>query len=131
MKAQKINIQWEASENLKNHKCTSEFDFIPEALVKRLVSEKKISKSSAVYNLISWILKNAFQVLTVELTYMYNACIESCIFPKSWNIGKISPIPKPAKNSSNAKDWRPITQIPLPGKLLERILHDQIYKYFE
>ena len=30
-----------------------------------------------------------------------------------------------------AKDWRPITQISLPGKLLERIIHTQLSSYLE
>ena len=129
--AQKIDMTWEASENLKKHTCKFEFDFISEALVKKLVSEIKISKSSAVNNLSSRILKDAFQVLIFELTHLYNLCIGAGIFPRDWSIGKISPIPKTNKNSYNPKDWRPITQIPLPGKLFERIIHDQIYKYFD
>ena len=64
-------------------------------------------------------------------SHLYNTCIETCIFPRDCSTGKISPIPKTNSNSINPKDWRPITQIPLPGKLLERILHDQIYKYFD
>ena len=43
----------------------------------------------------------------------------------------MSPIPKTNKNRNDPKDWRPITQIALPGKLLECILHDQIYKHFD
>ena len=70
-------------------------------------------------------------MLTFELTYLYNTCVGTCIFPRQWSIGKISPIPKTTANSTNVKDWRPITQIPLPGKILERILHDQIYTYLE
>ena len=69
--AKKINSEWEASDNLKNHTCTFEFEFIPEQWVKRLISEIKICKSSAVDNLSSRILKDAFQVSTVELTYIY------------------------------------------------------------
>ena len=82
-----------------------------------------MSKSSAVHNLSTMILKDAVQVLTVELTYMYNVCIESGLFPESWSIGKISPIQKNGKSSTDAKDWRLIMQIPLSGKLLECILH--------
>ena len=70
-------------------------------------------------------------VLTVELTHLYNECINNGIFPRAWSIGKITPIHKTSKNSEHAKDWRPITQIPLPDKLLERIIHDQIYQYFD
>ena len=46
-------------------------------------------------------------------------------------MGKITPFPKTKSFSTKVKEWRPITQIPLPGKLLERVLHDQIYNYFD
>ena len=31
----------------------------------------------------------------------------------------------------NVKNWRPISQVKLPGKLLEREVHWQISTYFE
>ena len=129
--AQKFDTTWEPSQNLKNHKSSFDFNIITEEMVRKLVSDIKISKSSAVHNLSSRILKDAFHVLSFELAYLYNTCIDVGIFPQDWSIGKISPIPKTSNTSNNPKDWRPITQIPLPGKLLERILHDQIYKYFD
>ena len=129
--ADKIKSSWEPTECLKNITSTFEFEFIPESWVSRLVSDIKTSKSSAIDNLSSKLLKDAFSSLTLELTHLYNICIETSIFPSSWCIGKISPIPKTSCNSTSAKDWRPITQIPLPGKLLERALHDQIYRYLE
>ena len=95
------------------------------------VSDIKVSKSSAIENLSSKLLKDAFSILSVELTYLYNICIETCIFPNSWSVGKTTPIPKTNISSTSPKNWRPITQIPLPGKLFERVLHDQIYNYLE
>ena len=129
--AKKMSQPWEPTECLT--KITSEFgfEFITENIVRKMISEIKISKSSAIDNLSSKILKDSFSVLIIELTYLYNKCIERSIFPRAWSIGKISPIPKLNVNSTKVKDWRPITQIPLPGKLLERILHDQIYTYLE
>ena len=112
-------------------KSTFGFESVPEKVVERLVSEIKTSKSSAIDNLSSKILKDAFSALTFELTHLYDTCIETSIFPRKRSIGQISPIPKTTKHSTKVKDWRPITQIPLPGKLLERILNDQIYNYME
>ena len=40
-----------------------------------------------------------------------------------------TPIPKTNTNSTKPGDWRPISQISLPGKLLERIIHTQLYVY--
>ena len=68
-----------------------------------------------------------------ELTYIYNTSLNTGIFPSSWGIGVVTPIPKTSSSSKNAcaKDWRPITQISLPGKILERIIHTQLSKYLE
>ena len=65
-----------------------EFVFVPEAWVKRLVSDIKFSKSSAMDSLSTKVLKDAFLILTIELTHLYNVCIESGNFPRAWSIGK-------------------------------------------
>ena len=57
---------------------------------------------------------------------MYNSCLQQGIFPKLWGFSTVTPIPKTNKNSSDPKDWRPISQIALPGKILEKIIHSQI-----
>ena len=122
---------WERTDSLKCAGSSFKFDFVQEVWIEKLVKDIKVTKSCAMENLSSRILKDAFSILTLELTYLYNTCIDKAIFPTRWSIGKISPIPKTNSSSTKVKDWRPITQIPLPGKLLERVLHDQIYNYFD
>ena len=122
---------WKETDSLKNINSTFKFDFVHEGWIKKLIKDIKKTKSSAVDNLGSQILKDAFSVLTLELTFLYNCCIENGIFPVSWSVGKITPIPKTSNISTEAKNWRPITQIPLPGKILERVMHSQIYNYFD
>ena len=61
--AQQIGTEWEATDNLIKHECTFdtfEFIFVREAWVKRLVSDIKISKSSAMDSLSTKVLKDAF-----------------------------------------------------------------------
>ena len=99
--------------------------------VKRLIKDMCVAKSSAIDELSTKLLKDAFEILFFELTYMYNSCLQQGIFPKSWGTSKVTPIPKTNKNSSNPKDWRPISQIALPGKLLEKIIHAQITFYLD
>ena len=79
----------------------------------------------------SRLLKDAFEVLTFELAYLYNTCLQNGIFPKKWGINKVTPIPKTNTNSTKPADWRPISQICLPGKLLERLIHTQISDYLD
>ena len=64
-------------------------------------------------------------------TFSYNMCLQNGIFPKSWCISMVTPIPKTKTKSKKAGDWRPISQISLPGKLLEKIVHSQLYNYLQ
>ena len=107
------------------------FDFLSEDSITKLVNNIKISKSSAMGSLSSRIVKDAFQVCTPELTDIFNICLDVGIFPASWGVGEITPIPKVNVLSKQPGDWRPITQIKLPGKLLERCIHTQLYAFFD
>ena len=98
--------------------------------VLKLVNEIKISKSSAYQELASRLFKDAFSILTKELTYLFNICITNGEFPKDWGLAEVTPIPK-SGDLNIVKNWRPISQIKLPGKLLERLIHRQLSVYFE
>ena len=99
--------------------------------VERLVKEICLAKSSAMDELSTKLLKDAFEIICFELAYMYNSCLQQGVFPKVWGLSKVTPIPKTNKNSSDPKDWRPISQIALPGKILEKIIHSQITFYLD
>ena len=94
------------------------FNFIPLEVVRRLVKDIEISKSSGLTFLSSRLLKDDFLVLIPELTHLFNESLNTGLFPKSWRIGNITPIPKEG-NPLESGNWRPITLLPLPSKLLE------------
>ena len=50
-------------------------------------------------------------------------------FPTEWCLGIVTPIPKVHINNKDPKNWRPISQIQLPGKILEHIVHTQLNNY--
>ena len=107
------------------------FKWVTVREVNWLVKDICIAKSSAIDELSTRLLKDAFEVLCFELAYLYNACLQQGIFPKTWGASKVTPIPKTNRNSSDPKDWRPISQIALPGKLLEKIIHSQLSYYLD
>ena len=104
------------------------FQFISMDIVRKLVKEIEISKSSGIENLNSRLIKDAFTVLIPELTHLFNDSIETGIFPLSWSIGSITPIPKDG-DLLEPGNWRPITILPLPSKLLEKAIHYQVITY--
>ena len=96
--------------------------------VTKLIREVNIHKSSATPKLSSRLLKDAFEVLPAEICHMLNMSLNTGEFPDSWCIGYITPLPKTG-NLLEANNWRPISQIPLIGKLLERIVNSQVQSY--
>ena len=125
------------NKELDKKKCdinvTSSFSFswVSQNEVKRLIKEICITKSSAVDEINTRLLKDAFEVLSYELTYLNNSCLQNGIFPEMWTTSKVTPIPKTSYKSTKPGDWRPISQISLPGKLLEKIIHAQLEVYLD
>ena len=119
---EKCKIQTDSSFNFK---------WVTEREVKNLIKEICLTKSSATEDLNTRTVKDAFEVLHFELTYMYNSCLQYGVFPEKWGIGKVTPIPKTNSTSTKPGDWRPISQICIAGKLLEKIIHSQLYFYLE
>ena len=69
---------------------TFSFDIISEETVSKLIKNINISKSSAMGTLSSRLVKDAFQVCSHELTYLFNRCLEHGVFPISWGMGEIT-----------------------------------------
>ena len=122
---------WQESDFKLHIDTTFDFSPITEDEIKKLITKIDLSKSSALGDLSTRLLRDAFVCLVSELTYIYNASLDTGVFPTAWGIGIVTPIPKTNSSSKNAKDWRPITQISLPGKILERVIHTQLSKYLE
>ena len=60
-------------------------------------------------------LKDAFEVCIAELTYLFNLCLEIGSFPTTLGIVETTPIPKISISNKKTENWRPISQIKLPG----------------
>lgn len=64
------------------------------------------------------------------MAIVFNNCLDSGSFPQLWKESIMVPIPK-KQNPKYLNNLRPISLIPLPGKLLERIIHKHLYLYLE
>ena len=97
--------------------------------VKKFVQEIDVSKSSSIQHLNSTVLKDAFLLPIPQLTHLFNCSIGTSIFASDWKSGKVIPIPK-TKQTQYATNWRPICLLSLPGKILEKFVHRQLYIEF-
>ena len=76
---------------------------------------------------------NGWQALINQLTYLFNYSIATSIFPVQWKTALVIPIPKTGNNNDGNKpeSYRPISLLPLPGKLLEKLVHNQLSSFLE
>ena len=101
-----------------------EFTQIKDETTEDLVKNINTKKSSSVTDLSSKILKDAFAVLIPKLTFLTNLSISSNIVPQAWKSAKVIPVPKEG-NPEDVNNLRPISLLPMPSKLLEKIIHKQ------
>ena len=62
------------------------------------------------------------------LCLIYNKCLASGTFPEIWKKGNVIPVHK-KESRQLKKNYRPISLLPICGKILEKIVFDVIYKH--
>ena len=68
--------------------------------------------------------------MIVEITHLINECLRLSVMPLQWQVGIITPMPK-GKATTNPSDWRPVSVLPFPRKIIERIVNHQLVYHFE
>ena len=106
------------------------FTNVHEAEVFKVIKTINVSKSSGIENMSSFVLKEALTILLTQITYLFNLTIKTSRFPKAWKEALVIPIPKTG-NLTKVENYRPISLLPLPGKLLEKLIHAQLSEHLE
>ena len=98
--------------------------------VMKLCKEIKIMKSSGCDMISSRVCKDAFVILVDHLVHIFNCSLNSCVFPDAWKQARVVPLFK-GGDQSDVSNYRPVSLLPLPGKLLEKIVHKKVVQFFE
>ena len=72
------------------------------------------------------IIKLAAPVISDSLTLIFNQAITLSSFPDEWKIARVVPLYKNGQRGIPG-NYRPISVLPAISKIMERILHDQLY----
>ena len=107
----------------------SEFNTTEEEVLK-LIKDIKIHKSSGFVEINSRVMKDAFEYLAGQVTHLLKCSLDTQIVPEGWKEATIVPIPKDG-NLTLVENYRPISLLPLPSKLLEKIVHRNISEYLD
>ena len=101
-----------------------------QAEVLKIIRSINISKSSGLTDISSFVIKEAFLVCICQITHLFNLSLSTSTFPVAWKKALVIPIPKTG-DLTKVQNYRPISLLPLPGKILEKLVHKQLSMYFE
>ena len=74
-------------------------------------------------------LKLCAAEVALPLEIIFNDCIKSGTFPNSWKYANVQPIHNKG-NRQDKSNYRPISLLPICGKILEKIVFDHVYAFF-
>ena len=96
-------------------------------MVKQIMTLKN-GKSTGLDQISVRLLKGGATVLSEHLTYLFNMSITNAEVPEMWKVKRVSPIFKSGSKLS-CSNYRPISIQPIPLKLLEQVINEQLSKF--
>ena len=80
----------------------------------------------------TWLLKECSNSLSPFLMALFNASLSSGIFPSPFKIAIVTPLlKKPDLDCNVPQSYRPISNLPVLSKLLERIVSTQLQAFID
>ena len=103
------------------------FKTVSEEEVKKCVhsiSTKAIGSDNLSLEMILPVLED----ITPVVTHIINFSLSRNVFPSQWKNAYVIPLPK-SSNSTTVTEYRPISILPVLSKVLETIVHNQLYSF--
>ncbi|CAB4037987.1 Hypothetical predicted protein, partial [Paramuricea clavata] len=107
-----------------------EFKEVDESFILRELGSLKTNKATGLDQISAKLLKDSSSIIASGLTKIINASFVSQTFPDVWKKGKIIPFFK-SNDPTSPNNYRPITILPIVSKIMERIVHRQVYEYLQ
>ena len=105
----------------------SHFTCYPTDVIK-LICKLDNNSAAGVDGITSIMLKNTAISVSPLLTHLFNLSISTGSVPSAWKLSRVIPIFKSGDRQS-ASNYRPISLQPIIGKLLERLIHQNILQH--
>ncbi len=109
-----------------------DFSFSPvtEETVLKLLLNINPSKAAGLDNLAGKFLREGATVLVTPVTEICNLSIRLSTFPDKCKIAKLKPLFKKG-SKTEAKNYRPISLLPLISKIVEKVIYDQTQNFLD
>jgi len=103
------------------------FKFVPAHDIKKIIMGMK-SNAIGVDGISIQFIKMFLDEIIFVLEHIFNYCLQSSVFPSLWKLANVLPLPK-IKNASTCADFRPVNILCVLAKVLEKMVHDQMYDF--
>ena len=103
-----------------------EFD---EEKVSNLIKSLNVNKAHGWDNVSIRMVKIGGDSLVKPLLNIFRLSVDSGVFPSQWKKGNVVPVFKKG-DKSITKNYRPVSLLPVFGKLFEKCIYDALYSYF-
>ena len=128
--ANKIKCKQYKENNVRNSANVQEFMFesISCNFVKKQLQLLCISKATGSDGISARLLKMAAEYISVSLTHILNMSLKTGQVPQEWKHAKVIPLHKDG-TKDDTNNYRPISVLPVLSKIMERAVHDQLYRH--
>ena len=101
---------------------------VSEQFVYDQLKQLKSNKAIGLDKISPRLLNDSARIITPSLTRLFNRSLDQKIFPSIWKKGKVSPLFK-SGDRCDPNNYRPITVLPALSKIMEKLVHKQLYNY--
>ena len=102
-----------------------------ESKILTFIQELNTNKAHGWDNVSIQMVKLCGESLVKPLMEIFQLSLDSGIFPEIWKKANVVPVFKNKGDKSAVKNYRPVSLLPIFGKIFEKILYDTIYGYFK
>ena len=96
----------------------------------KIIKEMNPNKAHGHDNISIKMIQLSGNSIIYPLKLIFETAIRSNQFPDSWKMGVIIPVHK-KENKNLIKNYRPISLLPIFGKIFEKIIYNNLFRYFE
>ncbi|CAH2087990.1 unnamed protein product [Euphydryas editha] len=98
--------------------------------VQAIIANLKVDSASGIDGISTQIIKIGCNSLISPLTYMYNLCFSTGIFPDCLKKALVHPIYK-SGDRENISNYRPISVLTIISKILEKLINKRLVNYLQ
>ena len=118
--------------SMQNRQCSFSMKQLTEEEVIKIITSLNNSSSTGINFIDAQTIKSVKHEIVTAITHIINLSIETSTFPSIYKKSQIIPLKKkPTLNDLNCSSYRPVNLLPIPGKILEKAVFNQLVTYLE